>query len=453
MPYMKVKSKDGRMVCVHKKNADGTAGDKMHCYFGNEADSKADKYLAALEQNVPDAAMKGRLTYAERQKLKDSDFVFPDERAFYIMEAGDVQNAVQSWGRYRGTKSFDTFKSRLIALARRKGFASALPKEWRAELGGNSSTDNSKSASKAAASSQGMSLEDRRYLISSAFSELTDPQSPSDSMGIIIPTIEETFPDYIIARMGKGEFYKIGYSIGSDGTVLFDSEDKWTAVQETWSAKLAMKASLKAVGDWELDVLAAPFNKPDSDDQVFGEYTNFMLNQFNNPVIIYHHGVMPGKHALQKTPTIIGKAQGVEVRDDGLHVRVLLDKTLDWARRVWEAAKEGKAVASSDSIAHLARLNVNGKIIMYEKDRPGKIAVWPLAGISLWDHVSGNFNPASRYALALPAMKAIYRDAGLVFPEISGLNINGDYSKAEGDERRARVQEILAKSRFILNRK
>jgi hypothetical protein len=200
-----------------------------------------------------------------------------------------------------------------------------------------------------------------------------------------------------------------------------------------------LSSPIKAVGDWELDVLAAPFNKTDSDGQTFDSKTDFMLESFSAPVILYHHGIMPGKSGLQGKPVVIGKANQPAVKSDGLHVRVMLDKSLDWARRVWDAAKKGLAVASSDSIAHLARLEVGGKLSMYEKDKPGRIAVWPLAGLSLWDAVSENFRPASRYALALPAMKAIYREAGLVFPETTGGAMpQADLTAAK----RARRQEI-----------
>ena len=204
--------------------------------------------------------------------------------------------------------------------------------------------------------------------------------------------------------------------------------------------------SIKAVGDWELDVLAVPFNKPDSDGQTFDANTDFMLEQFASPAILYHHGVEPGKKSLQKKPIIIGKSQAVEVKSDGVHIRVLLDKSLEWAKRVWEAAKNGLAVASSDSISHLARLEVNGKSVMYEKNKPGRISVWALAGVSLWDKVEGNFQPASRYALALPAMKAIYRDAGIQFPDVSS-DTNGGGLYADEAARRARIADIQAKAR------
>jgi len=68
----------------------------------------------------------------DRDKLKDSDFVFSDEREFPVMIASDVSDAVHSWGRYRGSHSFEDFKRRLKALCHRKGsgLVAALPKDW-----------------------------------------------------------------------------------------------------------------------------------------------------------------------------------------------------------------------------------------------------------------------------------------------------------------------------------
>ena len=207
--------------------------------------------------------------------------------------------------------------------------------------------------------------------------------------------------------------------------------------------------TIKAIGEWELDVLAVPFNKPDSDGQIFDEHTDFMLDAFTTPAILYHHGIAPGKKNMQKNPTVIGKAQSVTKEKDGIHIRVLLDKTLEWARRVWDAAQKGLAVASSDSISHLARLEVNGKTIMYEKNRAGRISVWALAGVSLWDKVEGMFQPASQYALALPAMKAIYRDAGLQFPDMV-QDTQGDALYTAEVARRAKVKQLQDKSKKLL---
>jgi len=216
---------------------------------------------------------------------------------------------------------------------------------------------------------------------------------------------------------------------------------------EEIAAKYFEMIAVKAVGDWEIDIRAVPYGI-DGDRQTFDADTDYMEGTFTNPAIIYHHGIKPGMKGFEGKPVIIGKALSVEKRADGVYIRALLDKTLDYARRVWEAAKQGFAVASSDSIAHLARLDVGGKRIMYEKNRPGRVAVWPLAGVSLWDAVDGNGRPSSSNAIALPAMKAIYRDAGLQFPELESDTTGG----AQADEKAQRRTEITEKSHIILKK-
>lgn len=197
--------------------------------------------------------------------------------------------------------------------------------------------------------------------------------------------------------------------------------------------------AVKALEDWEIEIRAVPYG-PDSDGQTFDANTDYMLENFNSPAIIYQHGVKPGMKEVEEHPVIIGKTKSVEQRSDGIYVRAILDKTIEYARRVWEAARKGIAVASSDSIAHLARLEVAGKRIMYEKSRPGRIAVWPLAGVSLWDAVEGNAKPASRNAIALPAMKAIYREAGIQFPDIE-TGTTGDAQAEKMDQRRTEATQ------------
>jgi len=211
---------------------------------------------------------------------------------------------------------------------------------------------------------------------------------------------------------------------------------------EDAAAKYFAMVGVKAVGDWEIDILAVPFGVRDSDGQYFDAETDIMQGNFANPAILYHHGVMPGKTGLQDRPAVIGKALSVEKKADGWHIRALLDKAHEFARRVWDAAQKGIAVASSDSIAHLARLDIGSKQIMYEKNRPGRISVWPLAGVSLWDKVEGNFLPAFPYknVMPLPAMKAIYGEAELSFPEITDTT-NGASQADEQARKRAKVIE------------
>lgn len=75
-------------------------------------------------------------TDKERADMPAGDFVIPESRNFPVITPDDIPAAVSSWGRYRGPISFEDFKTRLIALAKRKGseFYSALPVAWIAEL-------------------------------------------------------------------------------------------------------------------------------------------------------------------------------------------------------------------------------------------------------------------------------------------------------------------------------
>lgn len=209
--------------------------------------------------------------------------------------------------------------------------------------------------------------------------------------------------------------------------------------------------AIKAIGEWELDVRVLPFTK-DSDGQWFDENTDIMQDAFNTPLVIYQHGVKQGAKGIDNKPVVLGASvQGsLEKRTDGWYVKVILNKALKQAKDIMDAAWKGLVAVSSDSIAHLARLDIGGKLIPYEKNRPGRIAVWPLAGFSLWEKGNGNFAPANHSAIALPAMKAIYREAGLAFPEITS---DGVLPEAEEAAKRARIQKAVAQAKKILAKK
>lgn len=204
--------------------------------------------------------------------------------------------------------------------------------------------------------------------------------------------------------------------------------------------------AVKVAGDWELDVLAVPFNSKDSDKQWFDENTDVMPEVFKTPLIVYQHGIKQGARAYDEKPLVVGKAVpgSLEKRQDGWHLRVILDKAVKVARDIMEAAQKGMAAVSSGSVLHLARLDIGGKLIPYEKTRPGRIAVWGLAEVSIWEMGNGNVQPANRFAVALPAMKAIYREAGLPFP-----SFDGDLPEAEKAAKRARV---LDKANKLINK-
>lgn len=223
----------------------------------------------------------------------------------------------------------------------------------------------------------------------------------------------------------------------------------WNDKQDAIKYRNSLLA-VKAVGDWELDVRAIPFNSLDSDRQYFDENTDIMPDEFKTPFIAYQHGVQQGAKAIQEKPIKLGKAvEGtLQKQPDGWHIRVVLDKAVKQAKDIMDAAYKGMVAVSSGSIAHLARLDVGGKLIQYEKNRPGRIAVWALSEVSLWEQGNGNAQPANRFAIALPAMKAIYREAGIPFPDIDTTGV----SQATNALKRAEIEKIQARSKTILKK-
>jgi hypothetical protein len=71
-------------------------------------------------------------TQAERSKLADEDFVDPKGRRFPIASCSSIGDAVSSYGRADPKIPYGQFKSRLTAIAKRKGCEASLPANWKA---------------------------------------------------------------------------------------------------------------------------------------------------------------------------------------------------------------------------------------------------------------------------------------------------------------------------------
>jgi len=67
-----------------------------------------------------------------RAKLDPEDFVDPKGRRFPIASCGDIGDAVSSYGRANPKIPYGQFKSRLTAIAKRKGCEASLPDNWKA---------------------------------------------------------------------------------------------------------------------------------------------------------------------------------------------------------------------------------------------------------------------------------------------------------------------------------
>src|SRR3972149_6683683 len=162
----------------------------------------------------------------DREKLKDSDFVFSDERTFPVVTPGDVSDAVSSWGRYKGSKSFEVFKKRLIALCKRKGqgFFDALPKEWKDEMEGGMKEAQS-------LGKQLMNVEDA-WRAKFILPPNVAPQPVAFDCWLV-----ETYEDYVIAKMAD-KYFKVSYQMEGDG-IVFAERGEWEEVEEQkdWGAK------------------------------------------------------------------------------------------------------------------------------------------------------------------------------------------------------------------------
>jgi len=160
-------------------------------------------------------------------------------------------------------------------------------------------------------------------------------------------------------------------------------------------------------GEWILEVLGVPFGSSvdrDAHGEWFDNRTRFYEDKIPLPPVVYYHGYTPdGKP--QDAPEFIGKTVDRSVDNVGVWYRVVLDKASKYAQRVWDAAQRGLARASSGTMEHLRRVG-----------RDGHITHWLVSELSVFDIGDGR-QPANRYAVAVPAVKSLYNEAGLYLPE------------------------------------
>jgi hypothetical protein len=71
----------------------------------------------------------------KRSTLKDSDFLFPEDRSFPIVSPQDVRDAINNFGRMKKAMSYDVFIKKLYRKAKSKGpeFVAAIPESTKKE--------------------------------------------------------------------------------------------------------------------------------------------------------------------------------------------------------------------------------------------------------------------------------------------------------------------------------
>jgi hypothetical protein len=183
--------------------------------------------------------------------------------------------------------------------------------------------------------------------------------------------------------------------------------------------------AIKVAGEWALDVLV-PFGSParkDSHGEWFDMQTDFAADYYPLPPAVYHHGYAENKRPDRK-PEYLGKTVSRTVKaSEGIWHRVELEPSKPRAAKIMRAAREGKAAASPGSIEHLIRRAPNGHL-----------EHWPIVELSIFDTYDGQ-RPANPYAVAIPAVKAIYDEAGLALPD--DIDRAPDHGAEGSDEQRA----------------
>ena len=157
---------------------------------------------------------------------------------------------------------------------------------------------------------------------------------------------------------------------------------------------------------WVLEVLGAPyggqFDGKDADGEYFSERTDFMMDVGDARPAIYYHGRNPDGIPSEK-PEAIGVAKASRRDSDGLWFEVILDRAKNYAARIYKAAVDGIAAASSGAVPHLVRIANDGEIL-----------TWPIGEMTVIDK-SDTRRPANELAVA--TLKTMFTDAGLEYPE------------------------------------
>jgi hypothetical protein len=227
-------------------------------------------------------------------------------------------------------------------------------------------------------------------------------------------TMIQTMHDHAVSLgaqcdMGDGASAKAGSLVYDDGEPVF--------------------ATVKALGDRTLELkVAYGF---DAHGERFSERTDFDIENFPTPPVLYYHGYDERGKPMGK-PVVIGRTTKRENRGDGHYLTAKLRSNAH-ADKTWDAALKGQAVVSPGTAGHLRR-----------KERDGELTYWPIVEISAWDYAEHR-KQAHPHSIAIPVLKALYIEEGLTFPtDIDQLQTDSEGAKAQSEEVLRVIADVLA---------
>lgn len=88
--------------------------------------------VKAMEVDICDSeAYQKTYKGTKRSELKDSDFLFPEDRSFPLTTNKDVRDAINNFGRMKKAMSYESFIKKLWQKAKSKGLESGVPESTR----------------------------------------------------------------------------------------------------------------------------------------------------------------------------------------------------------------------------------------------------------------------------------------------------------------------------------
>ena len=163
----------------------------------------------------------------------------------------------------------------------------------------------------------------------------------------------------------------------------------------------------KTADGWSLQVLGAPYGGPlggkDAQGEYFSPRTDFMVDVGDERPVLYFHGQDELGNPTNK-PEVIGRARVSHKDRQGLWFDVVLDKAKKFSKRIYDAALNGIARASTGAINYLVRRGEDGELL-----------TWPIGELTLIDR-SDLRRPANELAVA--HLKSAYSQSGIDFPEV-----------------------------------
>ncbi len=218
-------------VCVVPRTIYELEPEEAAHYAAMEESLKTEKLYTALP------VYERYIAKAERDGAEAGDFAGKG-RSFPILKRGDVMAAVHSMGRAgEGNSKPAALKARIIAIAKRKGWTSSLPKSWRTE------TTPQESAPTPAPAAAG-SLEIRESCAFAADIIIREALTASRKIKLIAPGKGSTawYTEAALRKAATDKIFKAGTPMRIDHPTQAQEAERPEGSVRDWGAVLARDA-------------------------------------------------------------------------------------------------------------------------------------------------------------------------------------------------------------------